>query len=707
MSKPKQVTGQECLEYINKPLGFANKLWNTFNNIYNDDNTQHSASMRIKSDSVVTQVYTNAQFISNICKISHDRTKRIVGVVKKKYDDGGLQIHILGDETLTFGRGTPEISTQPIFNASVRYVVTLGVYNINNETFGYSEDGINGVTGNHLTNEQIEYYEPSFAGGLVSGNTWYRELIRTNGHAPASSNESELPVSTDINNTLIYGVGREFGVNGWDIKIPLSKYNRNNPLQLIGGALHSFFFDICYAGFQSNTPGVFNDASQYNNFVEYPADTKFCESLNGVSLIYNLILTESQNQALNYLTNGVLPSDAWLYPLDFDNLPLYDESQRPDDDDDDGGDPDDDGNNDRDVDPTPLVVPYIVPSMFNANNVYWLGIGEFMQFLTWFWYDIQQFSILDPTTWDNLLDNINGLYANLASAVISVRYMPVDEDWIGGLGDDEPIKLAQVQKTGNVNTISTLNQPPIEHIGSINITGDFDSFLDLPPYSSLTLYLPYYGYVDLDIDIFNGHSLDVYAVYDVLSGTIQYFVYYDDTFMVNQYVAKISVDVPITLQSAYDRDRTIQQNVATALSGFMSAGAGAMSGNPIGAVIGIQSLNSAVSPQNTAPIKVEGIGAEQGQLYAPSKCAIILRRPTTTNKGKAFAQDIGNLWCKSAKLNDPNLSLTGFTVCANPRINFKGVEYVDEEGHATGIMILPLETEVEEIYNYMKEGVIL
>ena len=83
--------------------------------------------------------------------------------------------------------------------------------------------------------------------------------------------------------------------------------------------------------------------------------------------------------------------------------------------------------------------------------------------------------------------------------------------------------------------VKNIKAPPIEKIGSFNVAKDFDSYLDLAPYSQLVLYLPYYGYVDLDIDIFNGYSLDVYATYDILSGTITYYVYYDDQNIIQLY----------------------------------------------------------------------------------------------------------------------------------------------------------------------------
>lgn len=708
-----KVTGSDCLEYINRYLGFATTAYRDYES-YMQEYAYRSNYLKISGGRTVSGGYTS---YVNLYKISHNANNRIVGLVTKRYDDGGLRISILGAETLDFDT-VPSISHYINYAGSFEYrqdIIDTKYYrqndNVSENTFPpYQDYGspsctvYNNTTLSNYNKDDIIDFEPTFRDFHPYAQLGFRNVTLYDGHIP--TNQSTFPLTTNKSTTMVFGNGREYGVDGWDIKVPLGIENTVNPLNLISGAIWDFIVKVG-TDFVTVAPSVFETLEVLELYRSEGTDVEYYDSFNNCTLVFNLLLTDNESEALGYLNNGTLPSDAFLYPLDFENLPKY-QPQAPgqDDDDDDGGNPDDDSNPSRNVEPTPLVVPALLPTMFNANNMYWLGIGEFSNFLIWFWYDIQQFSIVDPTTWDNLFDNIQGLYSNLASAIISVRYYPIKEEWVGGLGNQEVIKIGQVQKDGLVNTLSKTEKPDYRKIGSYTIDRTFDSFLDLPPYSELTLFLPYYGYVNLDMDMFNGHSVDVYATYDVLSGTITYYVYYDDTFMVNMYTAKMSVDIPITLQTAYDRDRTIQDNVATTLSGFMSAGAGALTGNPVGMVMGISSLNSTVSPQNTAPIKVEGMSVEQGSLYQPSRCAIIVRRPVTTNKGDSFAKNVGNLWCKTARLGDSD-KIRGLTICANPRIHFNGVEYYDEQDRPTGKMILPLESEIEEIYDYLSKGVII
>lgn len=707
MSKPAMVRGTDCLQYTNKPIAFVNRYTGIID-------TDYTMALDINVDTqgfLTTPIYGIITSDSKIWKWSHNTAKRKIGVVLDVLQDGGYKVLILGDESIDSGqygnveyqkfftqnRYKKELKNEPPTTEWVADKSTFPEY----PTYGtvYPQDGgcnfYSVKTLDSLGSEtQIPFDDLLDLDSITFPDKYYTRYSITNESFGYNNQvlDSDSCMLDDTQNSLIFG----FNVSHYNTNVYMNFCD--DPLYGLFGNVYNFYTDIS-RNFNNATSGS-KTYSEWENVKN--ASGRWCYSSNGVGLVYNLILTTDYSLALRYLQDGALPSDAFLFPLDWNNLPKYTPTDA-NDDDDDGGNPDDDANPSRDVDPTPVVAPSLLPTMFNANNMYWLGIGEFNTFLTWFWYDIQQFSLLNPTTWDNLFDNIQGLYADLASAIIGVRYYPIDPDWVGGLGSQEVIKIAQVQKDGLVDTISKLNVPPIRNIGSYTVNKDFDSFLDLPPYSELTLYLPYYGYIQLDMDMFNGHSIDVKATYDILSGTITYYIFYDDTFMVNTYTAKMAVDVPITLQTSYDRDRAIQNNISTSLSGFMSAGAGMMSGNPIGMVMGINSLNTSVSPQNTAPIKVEGMTVEQGSLYLPSKCAVILRRPVTTKKGASFAKNNGYLYCKTAKLSD----LTGLTIVKNPRIRFNGAEYYNDSGQATGKMLLPLESEIQEIYNLLEGGVII
>jgi hypothetical protein len=281
------------------------------------------------------------------------------------------------------------------------------------------------------------------------------------------------------------------------------------------------------------------------------------------------------------------------------------------------------------------------------------------------------------------------------------RYFPVDISWIGGLGTRSNIKLGMIEKEGAVDTISQINALHAVDIGHIHIGAKYKSFMDMSPYSQLSLYLPWHGFIDLDMNLFNGHDVYVKALYDYLSGTIQYYIYYDNELLVNTILCKMAMDIPITLQTKNDRDSAIFNNVSSTIGGLVGAGAGIISGNPIGMALGVtQGVGAFNSANASAPMRLMGNVGESGAYIGCQNCFVVVRRPTiqpsdgnsSTMKGlSTWKKNVGMLCGYGYTLSD--LSGQGFTVCHSPRIDFKSTT--------------PLQTEVDEIYSYLEKGVIL
>ena len=57
------------------------------------------------------------------------------------------------------------------------------------------------------------------------------------------------------------------------------------------------------------------------------------------------------------------------------------------------------------------------------------------------------------------------------------------------------------------------------HLGGVNIGAKYKSWLDYEPYTTISLYVPFCGTVDLDCKIWMGHTLDVYLAVDYNTGS--------------------------------------------------------------------------------------------------------------------------------------------------------------------------------------------
>ena len=347
-----------------------------------------------------------------------------------------------------------------------------------------------------------------------------------------------------------------------------------------------------------------------------------------------------------------------------------------------------------DTDPMPTATPEYSPLRLTNNNLYWLSAADLRQFINWFWTDATDIASLG-----DLWDKIQGLYENLSQSIINIRYMPIMSSWLGTLGTDTKIIVGMIEKEHAVNIIPK-SSTPIRDIGSYTIKPKFkDSFCNYSPYSSISIYLPFHGMVELDNDLIMGHKIYIRCAYDILSGTIQYFIHRDskEGSLIYSTVAKMAVDIPITLQTKTDRDSAIFQNVGSVVGGLVGAGASLAGGSPIGLTMGLANM-SGFQP-SSAPLRVTGNISESGAFYAPTKCAIYIKRPAY-NRPDLYKSRVGVPCNESYKLSE----CSGFTTCYKPRINFSGVEYTENN---TTVTIKPTHSEIEMIYDYLEKGVII
>jgi len=418
---------------------------------------------------------------------------------------------------------------------------------------------------------------------------------------------------------------------------------------------------------------------------------------------YNLILTYNLDEAKHYVETGDLPSDAFLYPFDVDNIPINEtggtgaedsDGTQADDTISTGGDS---GGEDTD-DQTPEA-PTNTPQALTNNNLYWLTSQQLKGFIEWFWTDATD--VTDP---QELFEKIQGLYSDLSQAIVSIRYMPIDAEWIGGTTIENSIIVGLVEKTEQVRTINK-TVAPVRDITPNDITiselPDFKGFINFSPYCEISLYLPFYGYLTLDADLLMQNKLRIKATYDILSGTIQYYIFRvssktGDATMINTVTGKMAVDIPISLQTKNERDSMIFNNVASATANLIGAGASAVAGNPIGMVMS----TSAIAGQQSqgAPMRVMGTIGESGAFYDHGYCAIFIKRPAT-NYPPQYARRVGYPYNGARKLEKTH----GFVQCFNPYVEFTHMTVNENDIQPPK----PTAEEIETIYNALTEGVIL
>lgn len=690
-----KVTGSDCLTYIDRQIGFAFHGYPVGSNNIREVAYRQTAYMTKDEDR--DSISTKANFrMTTLMRWAHNSNNRIVGLVLGQSEEGGYEVALLGSEYIRFRGDAAQVGnmdfiwTNAICGLRLPYTKQNSNYHRDYvpslyptcSTSGYSlgSEGvpsyfveINPGGNTYLNFDTTTDYAPQFR--HYSSDSDFSDVWRINGIRPQA--EPYL-LTNNKATTMIFG-HREHDV----FQYPKDYYD-NHPLNYISGNLYQWACDYAYYFAPKFIPTINETlfdtfwADLSNEDIAY-TNNKGC---NLSSVPFNIILTYDENQAKRYLQEGTLPSDAFLFPLDFNDLPKYQSDETDDSDEDDGGDGDVDDNG-RDTDENLPEVPPYTPGSLNNNNVYLMTPGELNQIVNWLWNDVGNVQDID-----DLVTKIEGLTSDLTQNLLMIRVMPVAPSWIGGLGSASNFVIGAVEKAGEYTTLGKAN-PTIEEIGYWDFSEKFSSFkfLNFAPYSEFKLYLPYHGIVDLDVSVFQGHRLNVKAVYDYLTGTITYMLYCDNTWLVNTYTAKMAVDLAITLQTKADRDSAIFNNVSNAVAGVMTAGSSIAAGNPIGLVLGAQSLTQ---QGQSAPFKAMGQVGETGAFYAPQKCAVLVRRPVY-RKPKTYNSSVGRQSYKSYTL--AKLKGKGYTKIINPRLEFTKTQ--------------PLAEEVQELNDLLSNGVIL
>ena len=459
-------------------------------------------------------------------------------------------------------------------------------------------------------------------------------------------------LSTKISNTQSFKYWENFKQDFVVLCLPSTLYAKNREDVVVGTMHGSVKLNNFADDFLANIV-----APTYQAYLDAPTrpDGGSLYSRNEVPqafkapVFYNLIITEDYDQAVKFVNDGTIPDDAWA------NIP-----KDPDPDGDGNASGESGGSHKNDIDTFEPSAPDFNAINLSNLHTYWITKDQMKDFYTKLW----EFNWTDIST--NLL---TGIYSNLVSNVVSLKMMPTSPENLGGTGEAEAVVLGF--KTFDdlvVQTIGT-NACPVVTIGTINIKKAYKSYADYSPYTDIALYLPFVGVVPLDTNLFmntaeyNGSTLTVKASYDMLGGTITYFIEYEHA-TVYQFTGNMAVDVPVSLQSGVDIGTSLAQNASSAIATATNALTSVAEPKPIGKAVNtaVQNVSSFGGAAASAQSLYSSTGGD-GAFYAFPKCVLMIRRPEY-NRPKTYDSTIGYPAFFTKKVAD----IKGFATVTNPKI---------------------------------------
>ena len=459
-------------------------------------------------------------------------------------------------------------------------------------------------------------------------------------------------LSTNIKKTQAFKYWENFKQDFVVLGLPSPVYYKEGETRIVGTMHGSVRLNHFADDFLSNIVGP-----TYQAYLDAPVrqDGGTLWSLNEIPqgfkapVFYNLIITEDYNQAVKFVNDGTIPDDAWA------NIP-----KDPDPDGDGNASGESGGSHKNDIDTFEPSAPDFNAINLSNLHTYWITKDQMRDFYTKLW----EFNWTDIST--NLL---TGIYSNLVSNVVSLKMMPTSPENLGGTGEAEAIVLGF--KTFDDLIVQTIGTKacPVVTIGTINIKKAYKSYADYSPYTDIALYLPFVGVVPLDTNLFmntaeyNGSTLTVKASYDMLGGTITYFIEYEHA-TVYQFTGNMAVDVPVSLQSGVDIGTTLAQNASSAIATATNALTSVAEPKPIGKAVNtaVQNVSSFGGASASAQSLYSSTGGD-GAFYAFPKCVLMIRRPEY-NRPKTYDSSIGYPAFFTKKVAD----ISGYATVTNPKI---------------------------------------
>lgn len=317
-----------------------------------------------------------------------------------------------------------------------------------------------------------------------------------------------------------------------------------------------------------------------------------------------------------------------------------------------------------------------------------------------------------PYAMDSLIGIINSGYqpanndqfvldfkgTNPADYVCTVMYYPQEFQCPYTAGTFTTIHIGAISPTFPPNLLAQADFEAgyYKEFSHIDILPHFSDFRDYAPYTTMSLYVPFCGTVDLDPALFIGHTLTVRLFIDYLTGNCTAAIMRDDT-VVDTVSGSCGVSIPLTalntgnyqnaIKSAEIALKQAEINRKTAWLGAMGALGttigGAAMGNPMalgagvaGAMGVVTAIQQTTLTKELAEYNLDHIAPAVCNVSAASPCNalgldydihLLIKRCKEIEgyNESAYGQTVGHACC----INDVLGNYSGLTVCSNVRLD--------------------------------------
>lgn len=300
----------------------------------------------------------------------------------------------------------------------------------------------------------------------------------------------------------------------------------------------------------------------------------------------------------------------------------------------------------------------------------------------------------------SFLNSLAKLFNNPSDYVYSLKKYPFDvrqffrcNPW---LSSDTPQTLFLGGQSTGITGVEIaynggdINESGINQIASIPVLRISDDFKDFEPYTTMKIFIPYFGFYDLPTNEIMGKTLKVYFGVDLLTGLATFWIVVDSVLIMTE-TKSIGTDVPMGKTNMEEIARNnitaslkAVAGVASLVTGVMTKGSSILIGGGIG-LLASSGINAITG--NVRTFTKGSIGGNFMSMMSPNSVYIIMTRIKPV-----IASDFAHTHGKPLGQTRTLSTLTGFTKV--------GKIHLENLGTAT-------KSEIAEIESLLKTGVIL
>lgn len=259
--------------------------------------------------------------------------------------------------------------------------------------------------------------------------------------------------------------------------------------------------------------------------------------------------------------------------------------------------------------------------------------------------------------WDSsFIDNIKLVNNNPIENVCSVKMLPIKVS-----GEEKEVYIGNVNFGINGEKISSNYSPWYSERKTVSLKSDLPIWANYAPFTKMSIYLPYIGYKELDVNRFMGRSIQVKYIVDVLTGMCKA-VILNDLGKVISFDGNCGVDIPLTASNKAQHDFSYLQSIVGGIASVASK-------DVIGATMNVQNAISNPFTSQTSGCNTPTCSSNEGNVIALYIDYPHIQYPSTFAKEKGLPCNLSLVLKKCS----------GFTKVASDNIDLSGIPCLDEE----------------------------